>query len=291
LVSGAEKTYSATSNVIDTLNAFWDGSADGPRFFIANEKVLYTISFLGSSIKYSDTLHIKNSSDGPMVYVFDFFKKQADGSKLTYWMVDDMGDTQYSSGLGNTGIRTSYSDAADGNGEAKFFVTTNTAVDGHLSYYMIGTDFNQNTYLGGASGQTLNELYYATSSSDPSKVYINAYIYGYGRANSTLTFQLFENDSWNPGNAIPAARPPALTNDMWSYMVQVDWVGWKLVSIPYSSFKCATNVQAGGGGNKIAEPQKFAGFGIELDSYPVGGSTVELSLDAVYITTNGPFIP
>ncbi|MDB5274842.1 MAG: hypothetical protein JWO58_3209 [Chitinophagaceae bacterium] len=281
--SGAEKQYTGTGNSIDSLHMVWNGSADGYRFFIAGDTVTYTISFLGSSINYTGILYLKNSSSGPINYS-TMPRLLSNGNILRYFYIDGMVD-------GGSGIRTSYTDAGDGNGAGQFFVSTALQVDGHFSYYMKATDNNANTYCGGASGESLTEMYGATSQTDASEVYINAYIYGYGRANTTLTFQCFENDSWNPGDPVPTVRPAAASNDMWYGMVQVDWVGWKLVSIPYSSFKSANNPNSGGGGNRIREPHKLAGFGIELDSYPNGGSTVELSLDAVYLTTNGPFQP
>lgn len=284
-MSHADKKYTGTSNSIDSLNMKWDGSADGNRFFMQGDTVYYTISFLGSAINYTGQFYISSTSPkGPIKYD-GTFRALAPGDTVLYHLIDDMGDG------GAAGIRTSYTDAADGNGAGQFFVSPALQVDGHFSYYMKATDNNSNTYCGGASGESLIEQYYATSESDPSKVYVNAYIYGYGRANTTLTFQSFENDSWNPGDPIPGVRPPAATNDMWYAMVQVDWLGWKLVSIPYSSFKSANNPASGGGGNRIREPQKMAGFGIELDSYPNGGSTVELSVDAIYLTTNGIFRP
>lgn len=295
LSSGAVKSYSGTGNVIDTTVTYWDGSMNGSRFFMQGEQVGYTISFLGSSIKYTGLLKLDISGGIRNYAKTDWDKKTAkilpNGDTLRYFLIDDMADGGVLPGGSITGIRTSYADAADGVGAGKFFVTTKQQVDGHFSYYMIATDINQNTYCGGASGESLTEMYGATSESDASKVYVNAYVYGYGRPNTAISFQAFENDTWNLGDAIPAVRPPANSNDMWYTIVQVDWLGWKLVSIPYSSFKSANNPNSGGGGNRIKEPHKIAGFGIELDSYPNGGSTVELALDAVYLTTNGPFQP
>ncbi|MBC7487549.1 MAG: hypothetical protein H7282_12430 [Cytophagaceae bacterium] len=285
--SGAIKEYTGTSKKIDSNIVYWDGAADGTRFFIFNEFADYTLSFLGSSISYNGLLKIANSAiKGPKKYP-QFSKLLPDGSYYTYEQIDNF-DLNISST--NTGLRTSYGDAADGAGKAVFFVTDTKQVDGYFSYYMKGTDNNGNNYLGGASGELLEELKGHIKESDPSKVYVNAYIYGYGRPNSALFFQAFENDFINPDDLSGPSRNAA-TSDMWFTIVEVNWVGWKLVSIPYSSFKPASNPLSGGGGNRIKEPKKIVGFGIELESYPNSGGTAELALDVVVISTNGVFKP
>jgi len=285
--SGAIKEFTGTGKKIDSTIVYWDGAADGTRFFIANETVNYTLSFLGSSIVYSGSLGIATSLPNAPKRYRGFSKILPDGSLFRYTLVDNF-DLGIPAQV--TGMRTSYSDAADGSGKAVFYVIDSKQVDGYFSYYMKGTDNNGNNYLGGASGELLEEMRGKIIESDPSKVYFNAYIYGYGRPNSAIFFQAFENDYFNPDDFTGPARDPK-TSDMWYSIIEVNWTGWKLVSIPYSSLKPASNPLSGGGGNRIKEPRKLYGFGIELESYPNSGGTAELAIDHIIISENGVFKP
>jgi len=284
--SGAEKKFTGTGKYIDSNQVFWDGSADGYRFFVKGETVHYTVSFLGTSISYTDSLTINNSVQGAKKYTGSI-KILGNGDTLRYKLIDDF-DTQLPS-ASVPGCRTSYSDLADGSGKSSFYTTDRKQVGGYFSYYMIGTDNNGNGYMGGASGEALTEMHNFTTEKDPSKVFFNVYIYGYGRPNSALFLQAYENDFANPPS-FPLPRDKG-QNDMWYSIVNVNWTGWKLVSIPYSSFKPANNPLSGGGGNRIKEPNKLCGFGIELESYPTPGLTIELAIDEIYLTENAPFQP
>ncbi len=284
--SGAQKSFTSTSNTLDSNNTFWNGSADGTRFFVKGEKVKYTLSFLGSSITYSDTLSIDGGTQGAIRYN-NRIKILPNGDTLKYKLIDDM----EAEPTPIYGIRTTYSDAADGNGKAAFFVNDKRQVGGFFSFYMKGTDNNGNSYCGGSSGEALTELHNFTVEQDPSKVYFNAYVYGFGRPNSSIFFQAFENDFADPSTFSYPLPRAVDKNDMWFSIIEVDWVGWKLVSVPYSSFMPANNPLSGGGGNRIKEPHKLCGFGLELESYPAPGATVELAVDDVYLTVNGPFQP
>ncbi|HSZ71236.1 MAG TPA: hypothetical protein VK750_01085, partial [Cytophagaceae bacterium] len=143
---------------------------------------------------------------------------------------------------------------------------------------------------------SLTELQDVVYTNDPSQLYFNAYVYGYGRASNSFFFQVWENDAATISGGIgvfptPIAAPNFATNDMWMSVVEVDWVGWKLVSVPYSSFKPASNPLSGGGGNRIKEPLKISGMAIEVDSYPANQQTVELAFDMITVTHNAPFQP
>jgi hypothetical protein len=284
--SGAKKLFTGTSSYLDTTMVIWDGRANNfeYRFFIRGEVVNYKLSFLGSSINYSGSFSINlpasAASTAPLIKYNLATRLLPDGQILTYKRIDDFDATGQL-------IRTSYSDAADGAGAARFFLTDSKQVEGYFSYYMKATDNNGNGYCGGSSGELLTELQNYTALTDPSKIFFNVYVYGYGRPNSSLFLQAFENDFANPPS-FPLPRDNS-KNDMYYTIIGVDWVGWRLVSIPYSSFKPANNPASGGGGNRIKEPHKLCGFGIELDSYPTPGLTVELAIDAIYMTENAPF--
>lgn len=280
--SGATKTYTGTSQTIDKTSFTWDGRNEG-RFFMDGETVEYTLSFLGSSIKYTGLLTI-SGIEGVGSLNYGLVKRTLpNGDILKYSLIDDF------DGSGSK-IQTSYSDAADGTGKAVFYVADNIQRSGFFSYYMKATDNNGNGYTGGASGEALTELNKLTNVTDPSKIYFNAYIYGFGRANTSVFFQAFENDFADPTiNSFPTRD--VTMNDMYYTIIEVNWTGWKLVSVPYTSFKPANNPASGGGGNRIQEPHKLCGFGIELDSYPTPGMTVEAAIDDVYLSEYGPFQP
>ncbi len=280
--TGATKTYTGTSKTLDKTNFTWDGRNEG-RFFMDGETVEYTISFLGSSIKYSGLLTI-NSIGGVGALNYNEVKRTLpNGDILRFRAIDDFDDK------GNK-IQTSYSDAADGTGKAVFYISDKIQRSGYFSYYMKATDNNGNGYTGGASGEALTELNDQVKVTDPSKLYFNAYIYGYGRPNTSVFFQAFENDFADPdANSFPTRD--VTKNDMYYTIIEINWTGWKLVSVPYTSFKPANNPASGGGGNRIQEPHKLCGFGIELDSYPTPGMTVEAAIDDVYFSEYGPFQP
>lgn len=290
-LSGAVKKFSGTGSKL-TMNEFvWDGGSDGVPFFMRDDSVHYSLTFLGSTISYAGALHIQDRASA-VPYSGSRYIYNINGDTLQqYYFIDNFD--------GSPGIQTSYSDAADGNGKAVFYVVDkqgvdDKSVDGHLSYYMKGTDNNGNNYCGGASGEALAELNGWSKETDPGKVFINAYVYGYAnRHGSSILFQLYENDfAENPVSG-PSSYPvrDKTKNDMWYTIVQVNWVGWKLVSVPYSSFKPANDPMSGGNGNRIQEPHKLAGFGIELESYPTPGLTAEIGLDQVSLTTNKAFQP
>ena len=290
--SGAVKKYSGTGSQITIKELIWDGEAES-KFFVKDENVNYNLTFLGSSISYTGTFQINDRSSSPKSYKSGIAKVNLNGDTIcTYCEVDNF--------EASGGIKTSYSDAGDGTSKAVFYVRdkqgiSDKSIDGYLSYYMTGTDNNGNNYCGGSSGELLTEQQGWSKETDPTKVYINAYIYGYAnRKNSALFFQLFENDNATitpsgPGSIFPVRNNAK--NDMWYTIVEVNWVGWKLVSIPYASLKAANNPLSGGGGNRIQEPHKLAGLGIELESYPTPGQTVEIGLDQVNLTTRAAFIP
>ena len=284
VTSTAEVIRKGTGNKINLLadSLQWTGESDNFRFFMDGEDVLYTISFLGSAIEYSNTLKIATTKGYNELIVY-----RANQAPLEYYMVDNFD--------GNYGIlpmQTAYADAADGVDKVAIFTTNNIQVDGVVSYYAKGTDASKNNYLGGASHESLIEMWRRIKETDPSKVFVNAYIYGYDKPNSSVFLQLYESDNNDPLN--PSDIPTSWVgnaNDMWYSIVQVNWKGWKLVSIPYSAFKPANNPNSGGNGNRIQEPHKLSGCGIEIESFPTPGFPVELSMDLMTITVNGPFVP
>lgn len=285
LTSGAKYTISGTSEILDSTNCRWTGRNQGLRFFVGNgEKVAVKLSFLNSDIQYTDTLVFRSGGAGGLLSYpgLNLYTLPSGDTVKCHMIVDNFDGSGFP-------ITTSYSDAADGAKKAVFFETIDNQVDGQFSYYMKGTDVNNNTYLGGSSNESLIELFpQANQIKDgPEQVYLNAYIYGTGSSNTAILFQVYEADN---ATSAPSGIDVA-TTDMWYQLVEVNWTGWKLVSLRYADFRPANNPLNGGSGNRIKEPNKIAGLAIELSSYPNPGFSPDLYLDLVSITTKGVFLP
>lgn len=271
-LSGATKTITGTSQIIDNTNATWDGRSDGTYFFRHDESFKAVLSFLNSDITYTHYGKIKETDLGPYNYT------EHPVSVKKFILVDD-----FDAESNPYKTRTTYSDVNDGADKAKFIVSNKLRMNELFSMYMKGTDGNGNGYLGGFSNQDLVELANAVTTEDPDSVYINAYVYGYGRPNTALMFLLYESDTNTPPYK-------GIRDDNYQYIQEITWTGWKLVSIKYSAFKASSNPAAGGSGNRIKEPKKLVGIGAELQCYPTPGLTVETNVDFFSITTGGPFV-
>jgi hypothetical protein len=124
---------------------------------------------------------------------------------------------------------------------------------------------------------------------NPDSLYFNIFIYGTGKSDNALSVRIYEDDH-STGTAIPTSYNEA-TNDAWVYTIQINWTGWKSISIPYSSFKSTGNPLKGGSGNTLKEPNKVCGLSFEVQSFPNPSKDVEFYVDHVSFTTNGPFQP
>jgi hypothetical protein len=78
-------------------------------------------------------------------------------------------------------------------------------------------------------------------------------------------------------------------NDKWIKQIQVDWVGWKLVSVKYSEF----SKPSGNGclGNCKLEPHKVRSMSAGIDSYPNPGYSAEFAVDYFVLSEYSPFNP
>lgn len=76
-------------------------------------------------------------------------------------------------------------------------------------------------------------------------------------------------------------------NDKWIYSININWTGWRFVTIKYSDFKKPTNDSNKGGGK--LEAFKLSGLAFELSSQPSAGQEVYCKIDYVTVTEGGPF--
>jgi len=83
----------------------------------------------------------------------------------------------------------------------------------------------------------------------------DADVYGTGDGSGVLKIELYDDDNGNSDIEVDKNWKP-LYDDKWEYRVNVDWSGWKHLSIPFSEFTNAgrgngsfdPNLQGGSGG-------------------------------------------
>ncbi len=261
ITSGAEYNISGLSDSVYSLNSIWDGAADNNMFFRVQEQVVITLSFIGTTYELVDTVYVEQTKpyDGVVGFLIDDFDENAPAARRITGFSTDGGDKS-----------------------AQIFIDNSMAANGDASLHFTGTDENSSTWMGKAVSSTTGIAGLITST-NPEEVYFNFYIYGTGLNNSTMELEINEDDNENGSYSLTE-------EDIFVFRQSINWVGWKLVSIPYSKFSRASNPAIGGSGNGVAEPQKISGIGINLMSDPFGAS-VDYYVDFVFLTEGGPFKP
>ena len=61
-------------------------------------------------------------------------------------------------------------------------------------------------------------------------------VYGYGADSGKLKIELYNNDSGKDSIEVDKSYQP-MYDDLWAHEINVDWDGWKHLSIPFSEFK------------------------------------------------------
>jgi hypothetical protein len=278
--NGAYKVLNGTSKSLDAAVATWNGGSDY-LLFSSGDSCDAKLSFTG----YVD------GNNEPIVKTTKFKVNKGliyDG--LTFNNVK----SHVVADFDNSVLTTPYFDVSAGTN----FVSKNEyrteKAQGNFALYCTGKDPNNNGYIGGYDMPNLVGLTGKVTSTNPDDVYINMYVRGFGKTNTGLTLLVYELDSltkFGKPVKIDESEFAGLTKtcDKWIKQINVDWVGWKLVSIKYSSF-IKPNSDACNG-NCTQEPHKLRGLSIGLDSYPNTGFEAELAVDMIVITENGPFKP
>jgi len=123
-----------------------------------------------------------------------------------------------------------------------------------------------------------------------SQVYFNAWVYsdtiGYNKS-AKLEF-LFQEDDNGDG------KYTAGTEDSYTYVIPLNWIGWKKISIRYDSIPIVFVPTAGQsknfGGNNIPQPGNIVNVEIMLLGDPTKGNTIA-GIDEVVFTNSKPFKP
>lgn len=255
--SKAVKEIKGLSSVIDASNSAWNGSHDGLKFF-KSEKVIATLTLLGSDKEYQTVFNIAGVKNSP------------EAVKLGNGFEDFIPYT----------YEYAYSPFNDGDELSFFDITKEEVIHGDYAFKLAGIDVNKNYYLGLVRRRfSQNRLV-----SPPSEVWFNVYVFGNGDKTSKLKIAGKEDEN---GNNI---YDDADKEDSWEFEIPLDHKGWKLVSVKYSDFVRSTEKGFGDSGNGIREPSKIAAVDFALlTSLP--GSYAEAIFDYPTITEKQPFKP
>jgi hypothetical protein len=287
-VNGATKTLSGTSDKLDVVTGLWNGGSD------------YLLFSTGDTCDVEMTfLCHKNAQGDPFITDSKFVIKKGPLYSNTNGIKNVAFVDFETTGL--VGFTPPYSDVAPG---TNYFSKEVDSVKAHgkFGFYVKGEDPNSNGYIGGFDMKLPGVLAGKVSSTltNPDDLYINMYVKGYGKTNTGLTLIMYELDSlYEPGYTRPIPQivgaPDTETafmnanNDKWIKQIQVDWVGWKLVSVKYSEF----SKPSGNGclGNCKLEPHKVRSMSAGIDSYPNPGYSAEFAVDYFVLSEYSPFNP
>ena len=267
------KTFSGTTSKLDSTNTLWDGSTDGSAIFAKGDVVVAELSFLeGTSLKLYDTIKVATEIFYPASQALLLNDFEGDyGNTFTY---NDQLDS-----------KPSPLPDVDKNEEGD---KSRIAPQGKKSMRIYGTDNNGDYFVGGMNIQKFNTD--VIKNYAPKDIYFNVFVYGYHPENSLgintkatkLNIGVSEDDAVQNGEFNP------LNEDTFEKQINVEWSGWKLISIRYADLVKSNSVANGGSGNGILQPDRAFSFNCNLIASP-NGSTVGANIDYVIITYGKPF--
>lgn len=305
LSSGASKTFNGFSMKLDATNNAWTGKHEGLYFFRSGEKVEATLSFLGSDIAQKDTIDIVWARiwdiPGKIATVVNFEKT---AYSFEYQFFD--GPSQYfptykTTFANKSGVLSDMSVVTNNQIEGVLRGIDGDTIDGEIMgsiegdklYRMAGQDgiytgTGYSDYFIGGGG--LAKGPYGLDSV-PSNVYFNIYVYGTGDLNSKLVVNFGEDDNSNgtfaEGNQ---SENYAVKEDEFTTGIQVNWTGWKLVSVKYSDLTASADGIKAVNANHKLEPHKVKKVGFVLLS-STKGQKASVRFDFATFTMGKPFNP
>jgi hypothetical protein len=255
--SGAVKLIEGTGSAINSPETIWDGSTTEFPMFKA-EMCKVQLTFTGETDTLVTYVKVLNPKTNAGFVVADF-------------------ETPF-----NAGWSSFVQLGADMDFQIK---ADNTSPQGNSFYNMAGTvdwdwliglvNFKATAY--GAPTFPLN--------SNPNNIYFNVMVWGEpGLTNSLVLFQLQEDE--NADGIFTSA-----SEDMYSVQINVNWVGWKLVSVKYGDLQCLVNGSpAAPSGNGLHESDKLMQINMLHLANPNSGYA-KSKLDYIIFTENGPLNP
>jgi hypothetical protein len=253
------KIISGTSKSIDASNATWNGSITTlPMFTQENCEAKLTIKDVVDSFAIAEKIIGTKKIEGLIIADFE----AGLNSKWTKFI--------------QSGANMDFMVKADATApEGKKYLNMAGTVNWD---YLIGLiDFPATAY-GTANTFALN--------TNPDAVFFNCMIYGDASvANPSIVLFQFKEDENADGNFVTASE------DEYDLEVKVDWDGWKLVSIKYSSIQTLVNgAPATAKGNGLHNPDKLGKISMLHLANPSNGFASS-KLDLVMFTENGPLQP
>lgn len=264
LASQAEKTLTGVGDHLDTTvtDAVWNGNADSFNYFVAGDTVVATLSVLGSDLIQTNKVVV--------VYATAFAPDQG-------MLLND-----FEGGFS----QITYNDKLDQVQSPVPGITSSIpAPQGKGCMMMTGLDNNGDYFVGGYQQKLKKGVF---KDIPLSEIYFNFYIYGFSKdagltPNATkLNIGISEDDT-NPNGSFEAD-----IEDSFEKQVNVDWQGWKLISVRYSELKRSISLTNGGNGNNILQPDRAYSLNANLIASP-NGSRVGAAIDYVTITFGKPF--
>jgi len=280
--SGATKTISGTSSVINASNATWDGTADDLPSF-RNEPVVITLSFpISNEITSSTPLNInltvaqKKNLDAGHVLITDFSENP---NKITNVFDGNFAGVAPTNWQSNWAPTARFNDAPLKNPDGNFY-----CVMGPQAAWQDNADFlgHKSPYIDHLfiTANSLGYPGYFPLIASPTKIYFNIMVYNASLSNNNwLQITLFEDD-------------PNLGSIAKSYnIVKPNWIGWKLVTLSYLDFIY------GDGTVTVNNPQKISGLQLTLlsaasqDILDAGTNPVSATFDHLIFTHYKPYQP
>jgi len=268
--SGAMKFLSGVSKSLDSSNTFWNGSTDTLKVFRKNETVTATLSVLGWKDTLTKTLVIGNEKNrGILLGTFEniFVDQTAqnfqDASGYWWFFSFETNEKEYINKVLDPDVPT-----------------------GIHALKLAGRDVNTSYYIGQA-GLSAPSGVFNFGSTNLDDFYFNVYVKGAGTAASNdykFVMQAYEDDN---GGGVAYDG----TEDKYTYTISLQYEGWKLHRVKYSSF----GLDAPSSPYKSHSPDKIANIGFFFGANTAAGlsasTVIEVSMDHFSITTDGPMIP
>lgn len=153
-------------------------------------------------------------------------------------------------------------------------------------YDFTGIDASENWFIGTVKfSPYTGDDHFDISSTDPSNVYLNLFVYGTGSTSTNINIDLQEDDNGDGGAFADAS------DDAWTYgSIVPSWDGWQLVSIKLSEFNRSTQAAFGGSGNGVQEINYIKHFQVVLGS-TVPTDTAVAKIAYPIFTEGSPFMP
>lgn len=256
--SKAVKIITGTSKTIDATNGTWDGSTTVfPMFKDENCIAQLTIKDVADTFTVSEKIILPKKNEGLLIADFEMGLNPAWPKFI------------------QSGANMDFKVHADSlSPQAKRYLNMAGTVDWD---YLIGLiDFPATAY-GTAPTFALP--------SNPNDVYFNCLIYGVPNTNPSIVLFQFKEDENSDGTF------NANNEDQYDYQVNVDWAGWKLITVRYSDLVSLSNgLPVTPKGNGVQNPNKLGKISL-LDLADPNGGFASTAVDYIIFTTGKPLNP